>query len=156
MKKIFNWKQFNENYMGGEDICHGCREHRTECTCENCQECGNASHECTCGMEDENGDSIPDRFKDIDDFDENGESIPDGFKDIDVFENRKQKKIAAMAEPKDKINGKDFAALRSKKKGSKRESDDTDKEDAKDKKGLTPGQKKLPEAMQKAILKKQK
>ena len=74
--------------------------------------------------------------------------------------NEKEKELAAKYPPKDKITKGDFiAAAIENKKGKK---GDTKKEEEKEddkggaKKGLTAGQKKLPEAMQKAILKKQK
>lgn len=59
----------------------------------------------------------------------------------------KQKKIAAKADPKDKITGDDFKKLREEKKDKKSDK----KED--DSKGLSAAQKKLPKGLRDAIAK---
>ena len=76
----------------------------------------------------------------------------------DKKEDKKEKELAAKYPPKDKITKGDFiAAAIENKKGKKADNKkEEEKEESKGKKGLTAGQKKLPEAMQKAILKKQK
>lgn len=79
MKKIFNWKQFNENFghdgaehIGGQDDtrsewCDGCGELHQNCTCEHddvdnveseddmrsewCDGCGELHQDCMCGGE---------------------------------------------------------------------------------------------------------
>lgn len=71
----------------------------------------------------------------------------------------KEKELAKKYPPKDKITRGDFiaAAIENKKKGGKKEEDEDDKEsDKKSEKGLSAAQKKLPAALQKAILAKKK
>lgn len=122
MKKILGWFQYNEN-----------KEEKDEETNEECKTC--KCEPCECEEKDK---SFDEEF----DFDtlsiEEKKKLPaalqayidkkkgkKGKKEDDKEDDKeeksdkklspKQKKIAAMAEPKDKIDGKDFAALRKKK-----------------------------------------
>lgn len=121
MKKILGWLKYNENKEEKEEKNEECKT----CECDPCE----------CEEKDE---SFDDEF----DFDtlsiEEKKKLPaalqayidkkkskKGKKEDDKEDDKeeksdkklspKQKKIAAMAEPKDKIDGKDFAALRKKK-----------------------------------------
>lgn len=138
MKKIFNWKQFNENFgheihhdMGHEhgeehmhEFCEGCGNQVENCVChEMCPDCGEHQSSCTC----EHGSFADEHFEEC------GEETGRCMCHVEQQDEYDRVPDFGIHE---KMN-KGFKAFLDKKKAEKEE-----KEDKKESKGKTPTTKK--------------
>lgn len=168
MKKILNWKKFNEHY----DMCHECQympcicheehgheEHEHEEGHEFCPECGNDWDECGC---EEHGEHHGMHEEDFPSHEDSRDHY-DAESDMHMHEKKSTKgesyKKSGLKHPEKADLNKDHKISGYEKKRGKAVQDSMEEEEHEDKKehkGLTAAQKKLPKGLQDAIMKKKK